>query len=148
MPDTMKVAIDRINTVKDFYGKEEVRVEGNFIAVLLPASLSAMTITLAQEAWKFRDIQIPIIAFFCVYLAAMLYDLIVITGRNSAAKQVQGLLYAYSETNSSQDDDPVPAELLPAYNMVDATARKRGYIPPVAKILVAFGVGLVALIGF
>ena len=141
---TLREAQERIDEIRGVYAPEELRVEANFIAVLLPSSLSLLVSTWAPDggnSWT-----IPILTFFGTYLLLVLYDLVVITGRNSAAKQIQTQIYRLMNSSVDVSGEGLPDDLAAAYAKVDETAARRGYIPPMAKVIIAAVMGAGALI--
>jgi hypothetical protein len=141
---TLQEARERIDRIRSVYAPEELRVETNFIAVLLPTSLSLIASNALPQS---SEVTGPVLAFLVVYLAAILFDLAVITGRNFAVRSLQEGIYR--ELDAARDESrALSADLMPAYDLVDAAAARRAYIPPMAKVLAAAMVAAAVWISF
>lgn len=130
--------------IKQLYGTEELRVESNFIAILLPASLSLMTINMGNGLDP--TIRNATLTFFGAYILLVFYDLMSVSMSNARAKRVQGEIYMDLNTRGATEESTITeGELRSDYEQLENEATNRKYVMPLVKVLAASFAALVAV---
>lgn len=145
---TFLEAVNRTNSLVDFYSKEKTRLEDNLTKLLLPAGLT-FTASMLKDAIdpKYVGAAIFLATFFLVYALLIYYDLCVAERASANAFNLQSDLYAHKDADGSLPlDEVVSPDVSCAYDSVESRVGRRFSVPPSAKPLVATAAGALALI--